>query len=85
MEDDPVLAQAKAEMLAAINACRGALGEPLLSAFPERSCFFCGKSEEEAGALFQSSFFEYIHICRPCTGRAQRVFIEQRTSGGSKP
>jgi hypothetical protein len=76
----------KAEMLAALNEVRRAVGKPPLTTFPERSCTFCGLSEEEAGVLFRSNLLEVIHICRMCCGKAQRLFTARIVDGtGGEP
>lgn len=81
MQNDPGVDQIKAEMLALMNEMRALRGTRPLQEFPERSCAFCGRSEEEVGALFRADVFEFIHICRACTGKAQRAFITGLTGG----
>lgn len=81
MQNNSEFDQIKDEMLALMNEMRTHLGQEPLKVFPERSCAFCGKSEEEAGTLFRGDIFEFIHICRVCTGKAQRSFITGLTGG----
>jgi hypothetical protein len=83
MQVDPSEEQLKAEMLAVMNEMRVLIGKEPLKTYPDRSCAFCGTSEEEGGALFRSDLIGYIHICRVCTGKAQRSFITILKGGKS--
>ena len=84
MQVDPGEEQIKTEMLALMNEARALIGKAPLKTFPERSCIFCGTTEEEVGSLFRSDLVEFIHICRVCTGKAQRAFITVLKGGKSE-
>ena len=82
MDETPEVRALKADALSSMNEVRRLLGQPSLTAFPERNCAFCGSPEEDAGALFRSDILEFIRICRPCTTKAQRAFMRDPTLGG---
>jgi hypothetical protein len=82
MQDDPIVTRMKAEMLAAVNEFRVAVDKTPLDAFPEQFCLFCGSPRADVGALYRSAFAPFIHICRICTGKAQRSFV---TRGMDQP